>query len=1149
MSEEEDDFPLSSIFTTNQLMMLFGFLLFFGTLTVIWKKDATLRFARKKVYAGEMRVVRVNGENPGIPDNTISSTKYTPLNFVFKALHICFLQNVNRYFLLIALLQLNAKLTPVNPASTWGPLFLVIFLKILKEAFDDLNLRRGDRVANSREYTVCRGPGNRKVVASSTLVVGDVVYLRKDMEVPADMVILKTSDELGGCYIQTTNLDGESDLKPRRALTETQDLGDEQVASFNGVINCVHPNPAIYSFDANMVMAAGDTKKLSLSAEQILLQCTHLRNTEWVYGVVVYTGNESKFGCNKSPQPSKMPQVDLFKNRTAFPLIFATIMTLSIIWGAIGYGWMRNYGVTYAYLGYDLDGDKDDPLYVIVFPIRFVLLISLMIPISLEVNLEFNRTLYAKWIDWDMAMYDTETKSFAHARCSTLAEDLGQIEYVLTDKTGTLTENQMVFKKCSINNIIYGHTLENADVWDDQNLKKRLDYGDETVVDYFRCLALCHGVMPAKLPDGEVDPRTNGSVAYSSASPDEEALCRAAAFFGVCFVERTTAEMQVQIGDEPQRERWLLLNVLEFSSERKRMSVIVKDARSGRIRIYIKGADDRVAERVRQGQDIARCKMHLDTFAESGLRTLLVAARDIDESEYSRWVASFEEANTIVGPGREERLESVYNSIERDFRLLGATAIEDKLQVGVPDTIALLRRANIRFWMLTGDKYETAIQVGRACRLLSHESSGAVLLTIDGEDKEAVGAKIQEYLKDMREERYVERGKSNEVGVIITGGPLTIALEHHLDAFGELGVQAHCVICCRVTPAQKASVVKLVKERNKMTLAIGDGGNDVAMIQEAHVGVGISGKEGMQASRASNYCFGKFRFLSRLLLVHGRYSYKRTAAMMQYSFYRSIFIASMQLLFNIFAGFSGVSYFHSMYVAGWAVITVFPALSLSFDKDVSERAAHLFPALYTEGQLGQALSLRTFGRWALMGASQSLLVFFLTINAFGTEYMHPRDGAPIDFDSAGMTMYTAALFVQVGVVYVEHNSLHRWNHMFNFFCLALFYLTFAMVGSSYFTIFDLQSLYGCFPRMARDPTYWIGTLSIALGAILPHLALRVIKFQLNPEPYQVVQYYERTLSKRRKQDAKERSPSQQPLQLDAEADGAVGAVPAVAEGV
>ena len=215
------------------------------------------------------------------------------------------------------------------------------------------------------------------------------------------------------------------------------------------------------------------------------------------------------------------------------------------------------------------------------------------------------------------------------------------------------------------------------------------------------------------------------------------------------------------------------------------------------------------------------------------------------------------------------------------------------------------------------------------------------------------------------------------------------------------------------------------------------------------MGVGISGKEGLQAARASNYCLGRFRFLSRLLLVHGRYSYKRTAAMMQYSFYRSLFIAAMQLQFNCFAGFSGVSFFHSSYVAAWAVITVFPAISLSFDKDVSEQSCYLFPSLYQEGQQGRALSLWTFARWAMWGTVQSVLVFFLTKESFGTEYMHPSDGAPIDFDSAGMTMYTAALFVQIGVVYVEHNSLHRWNHMLNAFCLLLFFCTYAFFGVVY----------------------------------------------------------------------------------------------------
>ena len=256
---------------------------------------------------------------------------------------------------------------------------------------------------------------------------------------------------------------------------------------------------------------------------------THLRNIDWVYGAVVDTG-DSKFGCNKSLQPSKVPQVDTFKNRVAFTAIFGLIMALSIAWGMAGLTWMNDHGEGCACLGYDLDDDADDPLFVIVFPIRFVLLISLMIPISLEVNLEFNRTLYSKWIDWDMEMYDAESQSFAHARCSTLAaEGLGQIEYVLTDKTGTLTENQMVFKKCSINNVIYGHSLDAADVWNDAALKRQIANGDETVIDHFRCLALCHAVMPTGGGAGQGPGGHTAVPEDSSASHDEEALCRVGA--------------------------------------------------------------------------------------------------------------------------------------------------------------------------------------------------------------------------------------------------------------------------------------------------------------------------------------------------------------------------------------------------------------------------------------------------------------------------------------------------------------------------------------------------------------------------------------------------------------------------------------------
>ena len=776
-------------------------------------------------------------------------------------------------------------------------------------------------------------------------------------------------------------------------------------------------------------------------------------------------------------------------------------------------------------------------------------------------TIEINRWLYAKWINLDVQMYDAPSDTPARAASTTLAEDLGQIEYVLTDKTGTLTENEMSFKKCSINSVMYGHSADALDVWKDAALKKQLRSGDETVVDYFRCLALNHAVMPS--PIASTDGVSGQKYRYASASPDEEALCAAASFFNVTFTERTTTELHLRVGegDEAAPERWLLLNTLEFSSDRKRMSVIVRDAAVGSIRIFIKGADDKIAERVRSGQDLTRCRQHLDTFAELGLRTLLVGVRDLDESEYQAWVQRFEVANAAV-LNREEQLEQaraarerrwplpppfshhgrcslhdplhcdtlgrapspppttvslqVYDSIERDFTLLGATAIEDRLQEGVPETIALLRRANLRFWMLTGDKYATAIQVGRACRLMSPESSGASLLVVSGETADEVGRSISKHLAAIREGAPGgggdggSGGGAGEITVIVEGRPLGLALEHHLDAFGELGTQAHCVICCRVTPAQKGAVVKLVKQRKRMTLAIGDGGNDVAMIQEAHVGVGISGKEGLQAARAADYAIGRFRFLQRLLLVHGRYSYKRTALVAQYAFYRSFYISFIQLLFNIYAGFSGASFFHSIPLSGWSIITIPASISLTLDKDVSERSCLTFPALYKEGQTSAALNLATFSRWGLQGWAQAAVVFFLCFSSFGTEYMHPRDGYVIDLETTGMACYTISLFVMIAACYVEHNSLHRWNHALNLLGLLLYLVVYAVSSFVHISGFDIYLLHGTLQRLATDIVFFpIGSLTITAAAVLPVLALKVVKYQLAPAPYQVVQLYER----------------------------------------
>ena len=373
------------ILTPGQIFIFLLGIGFLGALTIIWRRNGTPRFARKLRHSGETRQVRVNGAHPEFPDNTVANTKYRPLAiFPLKGLFLQLKHNTNRYFLFIAVLQLNTNITPVNPLTTWLPLIFVVAISMTKDLIDDLGRRRADRLANAREYVVCKG-ASRVPTRASALRVGDVVRLAQDDEVPADCVVLKTSDELGGCYIQTTNLDGESDLKPRRALIETQTMAEEEMGTLNGTINCAHPNAAIYSFDANLTLEASGAKKFSLSTEHLALQCTHVRNTEFVYAAIVYAGEQTKYGCNKRAPPDKIPKAGVFVNRLVI-VVFLSQLCLAFLFGGLGMGWYATSGVQLRYLGYNqAAGDSAWSSYV-VFPLRFLILISVMIPISLQVN-------------------------------------------------------------------------------------------------------------------------------------------------------------------------------------------------------------------------------------------------------------------------------------------------------------------------------------------------------------------------------------------------------------------------------------------------------------------------------------------------------------------------------------------------------------------------------------------------------------------------------------------------------------------------------------------------------------------------------------------------------------------------------------------
>ena len=238
--------------------------------------------------APSVRRVRVNVNDPQFVDNLVQNTKYNLLNFLPKILLNQFRRPINQYFLVVSLMQLNDRLTPVHPGTTIGPLAFVLTLALIKELVDDQRRRRQDREHNEQLCTLCRR-GKLQRIRAADVKVGDVLLIKQDEELPADLVLLKTSDQEGGCYIQTTNLDGEADLKPRRCVPATKDLPDSQISSFQGIIDCAAPSAAVYSFHGTLLLPWAPDLKISLGSEQLLLQSTQLKHTAHAF-IAAYGG-------------------------------------------------------------------------------------------------------------------------------------------------------------------------------------------------------------------------------------------------------------------------------------------------------------------------------------------------------------------------------------------------------------------------------------------------------------------------------------------------------------------------------------------------------------------------------------------------------------------------------------------------------------------------------------------------------------------------------------------------------------------------------------------------------------------------------------------------------------------------------------------
>ncbi|KAL6976134.1 Alanine aminotransferase 2 [Sarracenia purpurea var. burkii] len=702
-----------------------------------------------------------------------------------------------------------------------------------------------------------------------------------------------------------------------------------------------------------------------------------------------------------------------------------------------------------------------------------------MIPISIKVSLDLVKGLYAKFIDWDNEMFDLETDTPAHAANTAISEDLGQVEYILTDKTGTLTENKMVFKRCCISGIFYGN--ESGDALRDVELLNAVSGGSPDVVRFLTVMSICNTVIPMQ--------SKSGSISYKAQSQDEDALVRAAAGLHMVFVNKNANILEINFNGAIIH--YDLLDTLEFSSDRKRMSVVVKDRKSGKFILLAKGADEAILPYARAGQQTRTFAEAIEQYAPLGLRTLCLAWRELNEDEYREWSLIFKDANSTL-VDREWRVAEACQRLEHDLEILGVAAIEDRLQEGVPETIETLRKAGINFWMLTGDKQNTAVQIALSCNFVSPEPKGQILL-VNGKTEDEVCRSLERVLLTMK----ITSSEPKDVAFVIDGWALEIALKHYRKAFTELAILSRTAICCRVTPSQKAQLVDLIKSCEYRTLAIGDGGNDVRMIQQADIGVGISGREGLQAARAADYSIGKFKFLKRLILVHGRYSYNRTAFLSQYSFYKSLLICFIQIFFSFISGVSGSSLFNSVSLMAYNVFyTSIPVLVSVLDKDLSERTVLQHPQILFYCQAGRLLNPSTFAGWFGRSLFHAIIVFVATVHAYALEKS--------EIEELSMVALSGCIWLQAFVVAFETNSFTVLQHLAIWGNLAGFYIINWIVSA-----LPSAGMYTIMFRLCGQPSYWTTMFVIVAAGMAPLLALKYFRYTYRSSKINILQQAER----------------------------------------
>jgi phospholipid-translocating ATPase len=1009
--------------------------------------------------------------------NEIKNNKYNIFTFFPLVLFNQFSQFGNAFYLVMTITQFIDVLVVGFLFSYLSPLCIVVAVSMAKEFYDDYYRIKTDRKTNSEIYikyerNIIEGSKFQlKNVLAKDIKIGDIIEVPKNKRAPADLLILKTLDNKdNNCFIRTDQLDGETDWKLRKAPGYTQNLSIEDIISLNGNAEYEPPSKLIYNFEGVLNITDENNK--------IIKEPLNLENTFWmstvsasckIVGIVIYTGNETRARMNSSKSKIKRGLLDYELNLInvyLFVIMFVLALILTLL---------KN--------SYTLNT-------VFVF-FRFIVLFCGIIPIALRVNLDVSKTFFSYEINRDENIKNTI------ARNSTIPEELGRISYLFSDKTGTLTKNEMIFKNIAMENDLFSEQSFNdllnilneeckkfdAPLMDIINLLKNQNdeqssmeelkrskrirrNRNKLIRDTITAMILCNNVTP--IIDSEQ------KVTYQASSPDEVALVKFAETLNMKLNFRTDKEIKFINANEIEESYDILAN-FPFSSDTKRMGILLRNKKYNHIIFYLKGAENVILKYVKEEYK-GYIKENAENLADKGLRTLVLTQKIVSEEFYQNWKIEYDNALTSM-ENRKGKIAEAISKLENDLDFLCVTGVEDLLQDNVNTTIDKLRDAGIKIWMLTGDKIETATCISISTGLkaksfklhkirfdtLPHES--------DEEDISIIKDKLLEYNKlNTPQTPYL---------LIIDGDSLDIALKHHEAIFFGVSKNAPSVVCCRCSPTQKRIIVKTIKKYvDARTAAVGDGGNDVAMIQEADVGIGIVGKEGLQASLASDYSILQFDYLSNLILWWGRLSYKNTCTMANFVIHRGLIISLIQFIFSLMFYYNSVALYNGVLIMGYSTIyTCLPSISVLLDEDTDRENCLKFPNLYNKLLKGREMNLKNFLWWVFKSIFQASIIMFGSIFLFKDQL----------FIMIVTVTFTALIFLEILNVYTEINKFHP----FMVFCLLATGIVYLLTLILFKNILDVASIF--------EGEVFLKILLIAIASWLPFFLINRIKKKFFPE--------------------------------------------------